>query len=58
MAEDPDADDEAEGEADEPPPPPLLPQAAANSASGTTAAAVYTKRIRLVTGEYSFTHAR
>jgi hypothetical protein len=37
---------------------PLLPQAAARNAMGMTAAAVYTKRFRLATGEYSFSHAR
>jgi hypothetical protein len=37
---------------------PLLPQAAASRVSGTSAAAVHTKRIRLATGEYSFTYAR
>jgi len=37
---------------------PLLPQAAARSATGMTAAAVYTKRFRLATGEYSFSRAR
>jgi hypothetical protein len=37
---------------------PLLPHALASSAIGTTAAAVYTKRIRLATGEYSFSYAR
>jgi hypothetical protein len=46
-----DVDDELE-------PPPLLPQAAASSASEPTAAAEYTKRSRLATGEYSLTHAR
>jgi hypothetical protein len=43
---------------DELEPPPLLPQAAASSASEPTAAAEYTKRNRLATGEYSLTHAR
>jgi hypothetical protein len=49
------------GEDDEVLPPPellLLPQAAARSATGTTAIAVYTKRFRLATGEYSFSRAR
>jgi hypothetical protein len=36
----------------------LLLQAAASRASGTRAAAVHAKRIRLATGEYSFTYAR
>jgi hypothetical protein len=36
----------------------LLLQAAASRVSGTSAAAVHTKRIRLATGEYSFTYAR
>jgi hypothetical protein len=35
-----------------------LLQAAASTASGTMAAAVYTKRILLATGEYSFSSAR
>jgi hypothetical protein len=52
---DADEDDDAD---DELPLLPLLPQAAARTAIGTTAAAVYTKRSRLATGEYSFSHAR
>src|ERR1700733_4408328 len=36
----------------------LLLQAAASRASRTRAAAVHAKRIRLATGEYSFTYAR
>ncbi|MGH3395883.1 MAG: hypothetical protein ACRDPO_14465 [Streptosporangiaceae bacterium] len=52
------ADADEDDDADELPLLPLLPQAAARSAIGTTAAAVYTKRIRLATGEYSFTRAR
>jgi hypothetical protein len=54
------AADEADGDEDddEPELPPLLPQAAASSASEPIAAAEYTKRSRLATGEYSLNRAR
>src|SRR5215475_3193796 len=47
----------AEDEVDEPGEDPELLHATASSVSGTRAAAVQAKRIRLVTGEYSFSCA-